>query len=105
MTDMDIINKAKDLGKGGSTAVTAIVADGQKLVVANIGDSRAVLCRRGWAVQLSTDHEPSVEKEKNSIEDFGGFVSNIPGLVRLTPLSSYHCFTSHYLKHLMITMY
>ncbi|KAK4409279.1 putative protein phosphatase 2C 58 [Sesamum angolense] len=65
------------LGKGGSTAVTAILINGHKLVVANVGDSRAVICRKGAAKQLSVDHEPS--KERQLIESKGGFVSNIPG--------------------------
>ncbi|WCJ30817.1 Protein phosphatase 2C family protein [Euphorbia peplus] len=76
-TDAEILQKAFTLGKGGSTAVTAILMNGQKLVVANVGDSRAVLCKKGVAKQLSVDHEPS--KEKNLIESRGGFVSNIPG--------------------------
>lgn len=76
-TDKAIISKAKDLGRGGSTAVTAIVVDNSKLVVANVGDSRAVLCRNGAAFQLSVDHEPSMEQ--SSIENMGGFVSSIPG--------------------------
>lgn len=67
------------LGKGGSTAVTAILMNGEKLVVANVGDSRAIICRKGVAKQLSVDHEPSKEKEKEMIESKGGFVSNIPG--------------------------
>ncbi|CAL1394091.1 unnamed protein product [Linum trigynum] len=76
-TDEEILGKALTLGKGGSTAVTAILIDGEKLVVANVGDSRAVLCRNGLPKQLSVDHEPS--KEKRMIESRGGFVSNIPG--------------------------
>ncbi|CAK9323683.1 unnamed protein product [Citrullus colocynthis] len=76
-TDEEILDKVKQLGKGGSTAVTAILIDGHKLVVANVGDSRAVLCRNGVTEQLSVDHEPT--KEKREIESRGGFVSNIPG--------------------------
>ncbi|KAI3439862.1 PPM-type phosphatase domain-containing protein [Psidium guajava] len=75
-TDKEILEKALVLGKGGSTAVTAILI-GQRLVVANVGDSRAVICKNGVAKQLSVDHEPS--KEKRLIESRGGFVSNIPG--------------------------
>ncbi|KAJ7948678.1 Protein phosphatase 2C family protein [Quillaja saponaria] len=67
----------EDLGKGGSTAVTAILINCQKLVVANIGDSRAVICKNGVAKQLSVDHEPSMERER--IENSGGFVSKFPG--------------------------
>lgn len=76
-TDAEILEKAIALGKGGSTAVTAILINGQKLVVANVGDSRAVMCKNGVAEQLSVDHEPS--REKGMIESRGGFVSNIPG--------------------------
>lgn len=71
------MEKSADLGKGGSTAVTAILVNGHKLIVANVGDSRAVICRDGVAKQLSVDHEPS--KERKDIEDRGGFVSNFPG--------------------------
>ncbi|ESQ52078.1 hypothetical protein EUTSA_v10017836mg [Eutrema salsugineum] len=63
--------------RGGSTAVTAIVIDGKKLVVANVGDSRAVLCRKSdVAKQITVDHEP--EKERDLVESKGGFVSKNP---------------------------
>lgn len=42
----------------GSTAVVAVVTP-HKIVVANCGDSRAVLCRGGKAIPLSTDHKVS----------------------------------------------
>ncbi|KAK3198874.1 hypothetical protein Dsin_022289 [Dipteronia sinensis] len=77
ITDTNILEKTLDLGRGGSTAVTAILINCQKLLVANIGDSRAVVCKNGVAKQLSVDHEPSMEKE--TIESKGGFVSNFPG--------------------------
>ncbi|GKV32957.1 hypothetical protein SLEP1_g41518 [Rubroshorea leprosula] len=44
----------------GSTAVVAIVTP-DKIVVANCGDSRAVLCRKGKAVPLSSDHKVSTQ--------------------------------------------
>jgi protein phosphatase 1L len=77
ITDTTILDKASDLGKGGSTAVTAILINCHKLVVANVGDSRAVICKDGVAKQLSVDHEPNLEKDE--IENRGGFVSNFPG--------------------------
>jgi protein phosphatase 2C len=40
----------------GSTAVVVVV-EPRRIVVANCGDSRAVLCRGGVAVPLSTDHK------------------------------------------------
>ncbi|RZR85210.1 hypothetical protein BHM03_00012159, partial [Ensete ventricosum] len=80
-TDQKILEKAAELGRGGSTAVTAILIDGIKLVVANIGDSRAVIAKNGVAIQLSVDHEPSTERRL--IEEKGGFVSNIPDVPRV----------------------
>uniref|UniRef100_A0A7N0ZS55 protein-serine/threonine phosphatase n=1 Tax=Kalanchoe fedtschenkoi TaxID=63787 RepID=A0A7N0ZS55_KALFE len=40
----------------GSTAVVALVSP-DKIVVSNCGDSRAVLCRNGVAIPLSSDHK------------------------------------------------
>ncbi|XP_047335002.1 probable protein phosphatase 2C 39 [Impatiens glandulifera] len=77
ITDNTILDKASELGKGGSTAVTAILINGRKLLVANVGDSRAVLCKNGVAKQLSVDHEPI--KEKEDIQNRGGFVLTYPG--------------------------
>lgn len=54
-----------------------MLIDGRKLWVANVGDSRAVLSKRGQAIQMSIDHEPN--NERGDIENRGGFVSNIPG--------------------------
>jgi protein phosphatase 1L len=78
-TDGTILDRASTLGLGGSTAVTAILIDGRRLFIANVGDSRAVLSKGGVALQLSVDHEPSAER--GSIEGKGGFVSNMPGTV------------------------
>ncbi|TYH55061.1 hypothetical protein ES332_D09G213400v1 [Gossypium tomentosum] len=57
----------------GSTAVVAVVGNG-KLVVANCGDSRAVLSRSGVAVALSSDHKPERADELERIEAAGGWV-------------------------------
>ncbi|KAL0687525.1 hypothetical protein Bca4012_087202 [Brassica carinata] len=57
-----ILQQSLKLDKGGSTAVTGILIHGQKLVVANVGDSRAVMSKNGVAHQLSVDHEPSKER-------------------------------------------
>lgn len=76
-TDRFILENSGKLGPGGSTAVTAIVIDGKDLWVANIGDSRAVLCERGESNQLTVDHEPHMERRR--IEKQGGFVTTLPG--------------------------
>nr|CAB3487223.1 unnamed protein product [Digitaria exilis] len=76
-TDQAILSHTPDLGQGGSTAVTAILVNGRKLWVANVGDSRAVLLKGGEPIQMSIDHDPNVER--SAIENRGGFVSNMPG--------------------------
>ena len=52
---------ARRLGAGSGQA-------GSELYCANAGDSRAVLCREGTAVNLSEDHKPMNEEEKARIE-------------------------------------
>ncbi|KAJ6958693.1 protein phosphatase 2C 44 [Populus alba x Populus x berolinensis] len=76
-TNHFILENSMELGPGGSTAVTAIVIDGKGIWVANIGDSRAVVCEGGFANQLTVDHEPDTERKR--IEKQGGFVITFPG--------------------------
>lgn len=57
----------------GSTAVVAIVCSSH-IIVANCGDSRAVLCRGKEPVALSVDHKPNREDEYARIEAAGGKV-------------------------------
>lgn len=57
----------------GSTASTAVVV-GDRLLVANVGDSRAVMCRAGKAEPLSIDHKPNRKDERQRIEKAGGVV-------------------------------
>lgn len=59
--------------KVGCTAVCILLSAGQ-LVCANAGDSRAILCRGGRAVELSHDHKPSDAAERERIEAVGGRV-------------------------------
>ncbi|WVZ98837.1 hypothetical protein U9M48_044214 [Paspalum notatum var. saurae] len=57
----------------GSTAVVAVVGP-SSVVVANAGDSRAVLSRAGVAVPLSVDHKPDRPDELERIQAAGGRV-------------------------------
>ncbi|KAL8141489.1 hypothetical protein V2J09_014521 [Rumex salicifolius] len=62
----------------GSTAVVAVVTPSH-ILVANCGDSRAVLCRGGQALPLSSDHKPDRPDELARIEAAGGRVINVKG--------------------------
>ncbi|XP_034223042.1 probable protein phosphatase 2C 60 isoform X3 [Prunus dulcis] len=57
----------------GSTACVAILRNNQ-LLVANAGDSRCVISRKGQAYNLSRDHKPDLELEKERILKAGGFI-------------------------------
>uniref|UniRef100_A0A0D9WSQ0 protein-serine/threonine phosphatase n=1 Tax=Leersia perrieri TaxID=77586 RepID=A0A0D9WSQ0_9ORYZ len=57
----------------GSTACVAIVKNNQ-LVVANAGDSRCVISRNGQAYNLSRDHKPELEAERERILKAGGYI-------------------------------
>eukprot|EP01083_Nonionella_stella_P042013 113654_1 len=58
------------------TTSTVMVIDSLSASVAHLGDSRAVLCRAGRAIELTADHCASVASEKERIEFEGGFVDN-----------------------------
>jgi len=75
-TDQQFLGLAQGMENGGSgsTAVVACVVGGW-VWCANVGDSRALLCRNGRALQLSLDHKPSRADEAKRIEEAGGFVS------------------------------
>jgi protein phosphatase 1G len=65
----------------GCTAVSVLVTPTQ-YVVANAGDSRAVLCRGGRAVALSEDHKPNDDREKDRIVKAGGTIEETQGGAR-----------------------
>ena len=48
----------------GTTATVALLRDGIELVVGSVGDSRAMLCRKGKALKLTVDHTPDRKDEK-----------------------------------------
>ncbi|KAK8624469.1 hypothetical protein V6N13_065813 [Hibiscus sabdariffa] len=57
----------------GTTALIALIF-GRTLIVANAGDCRAVLGRRGRAIEMSKDHKPNCISERLRIEKLGGVI-------------------------------
>jgi len=58
----------------GCTAVVGLLV-GRDLYVANAGDSRCIVCRDGKAIEMSFDHKPEDELERNRINKAGGKVT------------------------------
>uniref|UniRef100_A0A7N0UJB5 protein-serine/threonine phosphatase n=1 Tax=Kalanchoe fedtschenkoi TaxID=63787 RepID=A0A7N0UJB5_KALFE len=85
----------------GSTAVVAVVTR-DKIIVANCGDSRAVLCRGGKAIALSSDHKPDRPDELHRIEAAGGRVIYWDGPRVLGVLAMSRAIGDNYLKPYVI---
>lgn len=87
LVDFDLEVGKTSLRDSGSTCVFVLVRpledDGGetkgswRITAANVGDSRAMLIRKGGAVvSLTEDHKPSVRGEDRRIRTAGGFVQN-----------------------------
>ncbi|XP_062092628.1 probable protein phosphatase 2C 24 [Humulus lupulus] len=85
----------------GSTAVVSVVTS-EKIVVSNCGDSRAVLCRNGVAIPLSSDHKPDRPDELVRIENAGGRVIYWDGARVLGMLAMSRAIGDNYLKPYVI---
>ncbi|KAG2597066.1 probable protein phosphatase 2C 2 [Panicum virgatum] len=70
LADDSLINRSS-----GTTALTALVL-GRRLLVANVGDCRAVLCRKGVAVEMSKDHRPTYDAERQRVIESGGYIED-----------------------------
>ncbi|CAL4950291.1 unnamed protein product [Urochloa decumbens] len=70
LSDDSVINRSS-----GTTALTALVL-GRQLLVANAGDCRAVLCRKGVAVEMSKDHRPTYDAERQRVIASGGYIED-----------------------------
>jgi len=72
-TDQEYLRSEINHMDAASTACTCLVV-GNHLLVANIGNSRAVICKGGQAVALSAYHAPDQPDERKRIGDAGGVV-------------------------------
>nr|GMD81098.1 probable protein phosphatase 2C 51 [Ipomoea batatas] len=99
--DEEVNSKGAAVATMGSTAVVAMVG-AEEVVVANCGDSRAVLSRGGVALPLSNDHKPDREDELDRIESSGGKVLNWNGHRVLGVLATSRSIGDQYLKPYVI---
>lgn len=75
ITDDMFRGKAKrERLRSGTTGVVVLI-QGPELTVAWLGDSQAMLVRKGQAVTLMDPHKPDREDEKQRIEDLGGCIT------------------------------
>eukprot|EP00123_Amoebidium_parasiticum_P020909 comp5849_c0_seq1/m.1714 comp5849_c0_seq1/g.1714 ORF comp5849_c0_seq1/g.1714 comp5849_c0_seq1/m.1714 type:complete len:320 (-) comp5849_c0_seq1:33-992(-) len=70
-------DEAFHLGPSGTTATCALL-NGHKLLVAGVGDSRAVILHKDSAKDLSVEHKPEMEAEMRRIKAAGGTVTLDP---------------------------
>lgn len=75
--DSKLCDRLKNSGDiAGTTALIALrIVHSNQLIIANIGDSRGVLCdSKGNTIALSFDHKPNKPVELRRICEAGGFV-------------------------------
>ncbi|ESQ28501.1 hypothetical protein EUTSA_v10018643mg [Eutrema salsugineum] len=78
-TDRDFLEEGV---VSGTCCVTALIQN-QEMIVSNLGDCRAVLCRGGVAEALTSDHKAERDDERKRIEDQGGYVEFHKGAWRV----------------------
>ncbi|XP_021769975.1 probable protein phosphatase 2C 47 [Chenopodium quinoa] len=75
LADLALSDDCSISTSSGTTALTALIL-GRLLLVANAGDCRAVLCRKGEAIDMSQDHRPTYPSEKRRVEELGGYIDD-----------------------------
>ncbi|GLU07197.1 hypothetical protein SLE2022_241630 [Rubroshorea leprosula] len=73
--DLALADDCSVSSSSGTTAIAALIF-GSRLMVANAGDCRAVLCRKGEAIDMSEDHRPIYPAEQRRVQQLGGFVDD-----------------------------
>jgi len=101
----DLVNKIQALNaqvSGGTTAVLALIHN-NKIYVANIGDSRALLCHMDGSgillvTQLSVDHDMNNEDELLRLSELGLDVDKIRQGSKLANQDNTRCIGNYVLK-------
>ncbi|CAG9316307.1 unnamed protein product [Blepharisma stoltei] len=76
----DQIDESKMPTESSGSTMNCVLINGNKLICANIGDSRAVLgslCNSWKSKDLSRDHKPTEEDEKNRIIQSNGILDQV----------------------------
>ena len=63
-----------EISKNAGAVVVSCFIIGTTVYCLNLGDSRAIICRKGRAIDLSQDHKASLHSEINRVKLKGGFV-------------------------------
>jgi protein phosphatase 2C family protein 2/3 len=71
----EIDPKFKDPLSGGTTAIVGLIVH-DKVIVANLGDCRAILIRHGQPIPMTVDAEPHIQRYLQQVEALGGSVRN-----------------------------
>mmetsp|Transcript_17753 Transcript_17753/g.43419 ORF Transcript_17753/g.43419 Transcript_17753/m.43419 type:complete len:233 (-) Transcript_17753:56-754(-) len=84
--ESDWISNLKN-GVQGSCCIVGclhgISIEALQLYVANLGDSRGVLCRGGSAVEITSDHKPNRPDELERVRSVGGTVARVANTWRV----------------------
>ncbi|KAK8614957.1 hypothetical protein V6N13_068743 [Hibiscus sabdariffa] len=75
LADLALADDCTVNSSSGTTALVAMILE-RVLMVANVGDCRAVLCRKGEAIDMSEDHRPIYPSERRRVEELGGFIDD-----------------------------
>lgn len=77
--DMEILNKMTNYYCGSTAAMISLhrntASNVLSYICCNVGDSRIVLSRLGKAIDLTTDHTPTLPSELDRIKKLGGSVT------------------------------
>lgn len=78
--------RIKGVPHGTTASVVYIRPQLKKCYIANVGDSRVVVFRKGQPVRLTVDHRPNDPDEENRIKETGGMVVNqrVNGMLAVT---------------------
>ena len=93
--DKNYFENYKEISKNAGAVVVSCLIIGNQLYCINLGDSRAVICRKGQAIDLSQDHKAVLQSEINRVKLKGGYVvgGRVAGRLAIT-----RAFGDHELK-------